>query len=471
MLLSAASSEAYSQTSNASKAESSDASELSDDIVEMSFLPTDMAFPNPERGFYRSVGTLDELDISRVEAAYNEGFRLLYVKINLDAFRETEISNRYLKKLDKGFKAAREGGVKLIVRAAYNYPRGETGYQNAKDASLAQVQLHTSQLKHLYEKNVDVIAYVQAGYVGAWGEWHTSSNDLVSDINRGKVKDAILDSVPSNRFVQFRYPPYIQEWVSDVPTPQTAVKENFRIGFHNDCFLASDTDVGTYSENEKTRAAERKFTKKLASASPFGGETCKPADAPGSVPRTSCQDILSEGAQFKLTYLNAGYYRPLFHDNWSEQGCLESVRTKMGYRFSLSKAAHSQSVKRGDSLNIAISLENSGWARLYNPRPVEIILINQSDNQLAYRIVASGADPRLWLPDNNYVNVLNIPIPAQLETGSYSVSLSLPDMNPDLRNDGRFAVRLANSDNPEKGQVWNPVLGSFSLGTFVNVTD
>lgn len=447
------------------------ADSASNSFVEKKFEQSNAVLPNPERGFYRSVGNLDDLSKSEIESAFDSGYRLLFVKINLDSFRHKNISKKYLKKLEKGFENAREGGVKLIIRAAYNYPQGETGYEEAEDASLAQVKRHASQLKPVLEENYDVIAFVQAGFVGAWGEWHTSSNNLTSEANRPIVRDAILDAVPSTRFAQFRYPPYIREWITDIPDWQDTVYRDFRIGFHNDCFLASDTDVGTYSDDPVKRREERGDMERLSAATPFGGETCKPADAPGAVARTSCEDILSEGRRYHLTYLNDGYYRPLFHENWIEQSCIAEIERDMGYRVSLTEVAHPSAVRAGETLNVAIGIKNEGWARIYNERAVEIVLIDQADPDLAYRIEAKGVDPRLWGPRSGQVEVLEVPIPAGLATGVYDVSLSLPDRHWKLKTDGRYAIRFANADDAENGQHWNADLGIFSFGTTLEVKD
>ncbi len=437
--------------------------------VRADFSATNAEYPNPERGFYRAAsGNLDGLSAAQVADAYAAGFRLMYTRIDLEAYREADIPDDYLNRLEVAFATARAGGVKLIVRATYNYPRGETEYRDAKDASLERVLSHLNQLKPVFARNADVISVMQAGFIGAWGEWHTSSNNLTTPENRTRIKDALLDAVPSTRFVQFRYPPYIQDWTPTLPSLEAALTGSYRIGFHNDCFMASSTDVGTYDENATVRAGQQQYTGALGDLAPFGGETCNPADEANPTPRTTCAEILSEGAHYNLTYLNDSYYRPLFHNNWISNGCMAQVQRSMGYRFGLVSLTHPASATKGGAIAVSGVVRNSGWARLYNPRPVEIVLRHSASGTVR-RFEAIGVDPRRWLPGADATIAATLTVPTDLAAGVYQVWLALPDADGRLKSDVRYSIRLANADDAAKGQKWDSTLGAFATGTKVEV--
>jgi hypothetical protein len=441
------------------------------DTVTASFTETAEPLANPERGFYRAGrGNLEQLDAAFLDAAYKDGYRLIYARINLEPYRDRSLPAGYLRRLEAGFAAARRAGVKYIVRAVYNYPRGETEYRDAKDARLPLVLHHLAQLKPILHANSDVIAFVQAGFVGAWGEWHTSSNGLTEPSARAAIKDALLDATPTNRFVQFRYPPYIREWVPGLPSVAASIGDGFRIGFHNDCFLASRTDVGTFGEDAGVRAAEQDYIDRLGDLAPFGGETCNPADDPGAAPRTTCVDILREGARYNLTYLNADYYRRLFHDAWIAGGCSEEVAGKMGYRLRLLDIAHDRRVAPGGSLRVTIKIRNDGWARLYNPRRL-VILLRDRKSQAVLRLPAPGIDPRQWQPGATLSVPLDIALPRHARPGAYDVLIALPDLSPRLNMDSRYAVRPANADDRARGQEWDAALGAFRIGTSVRIDE
>ncbi|MBB5712437.1 DUF4832 domain-containing protein [Sphingomonas xinjiangensis] len=436
--------------------------------VEARFAPSEAPLANPERGFYRaSRGDLDRIDPAFLDAAYLDGYRLIYARINLEPYRTAPLPADFLGRLETGFAAARRAGVKLIVRAVYNYPRGETEYRDAKDAALPMVLRHLAQLKPVLQANADAIAFVQAGFVGAWGEWHTSSNGLTEPAARGAIKDALLDAAPADRFVQFRYPPYIRDWAPELPTPATTIAQGFRIGFHNDCFLASQTDVGTFSEDAGTRTAEHAYLDRLGEVAPFGGETCNPADDPGATPRTACADILREGARYNLTYLNADYYRRLFHEAWARGGCHEAVAAKMGYRLALVSVAHPAQAVAGGGFRLDLTVRNDGWARPFNPRVPVLILRNRADGALVR--LNGDVDLRGWLPGESKALPLATTLPRLMPRGTYDLLVAFPDPGARLANDSRYAVRPANADDSGKAQGWDAALGAFRTGTRVDV--
>jgi hypothetical protein len=437
------------------------------EVVTASFTETDAPLANPERGFYRAGrADLERLDSAFLETAYKDGYRLIYARINLEPYRAGPLPADYLARLEAGFAAARRAGVKLIVRGVYNYPRGETEYRDAKDAPLPLVLRHLAQLKPVLHANADVIAFVQAGFVGAWGEWHTSSNQLTDPATRGQIKDALLEAAPADRFVQFRYPPYIERWAPRLPDVSAA--GDFRIGFHNDCFLASQTDVGTFSDDAGMRAAEQNYVDRLGDVAPFGGETCNPADDVGAKPRTACADILGEGARYNLTYLNADYYRRLFHDSWRAEGCYDQVAAKMGYRLRLVEVSHNPRAAPGGNLRLALSIRNEGWARPTNPRGVTLMLRDRKGR--VTRLPVTNADLQRSLPGVTLAVPLDATVPRRLEPGAYELLIAFPDASPRLSDDVRYSIRPANADDPANKQGWEADLGGFKTGTHVQVT-
>lgn len=438
------------------------------ETASVAFTASNQDIANPERGFYQPAEeTLDRVDHAAFDRMFAAGTRLAYVRIDLGPYRARPMPDAFLDALRSGFAAARSAGVKLIVRAAYNYPQGETGYQSAKDAPLPVVLGHLAQLKPLLAENGDIVAFVQAGFIGAWGEWHTSSNGLTTPEARKTVRDALLDAVPAERFVQFRYPPDLVAWTPTLPSP-AARPDSVRNGFHNDCFLASQTDVGTYPEEAGARAQTQAHMAALTAAAPFGGETCNPADDPGAEARTDCADILREGARYHLTYLNAAYYRRLFHDRWAKQGCIDTVAPSMGYRFTLTNVSMENTGRAGAPWRMTLAVRNDGWARLYNPRPLEVVLLPREGGS-PIRIPVPSADPRQWLPGEPFEQPVALTLPSTLKTGRYAVALALPDGSAALRDDPRYAIRFANADRPEGGQRWVPEFGVFRTGLSVAV--
>jgi len=437
-------------------------------VVATTFRASDAEFANPERGMY--VWSADDLAAwtqAQADAQFAAGYRIVYAPVRLDAHAGAALPPHLLDALSDGLATARRAGLKVILRFTYNYPAGETAYRAARDAPLARVLGHIAQLAPVLAANADVIAYLQAGFVGAWGEWHTSSNDLTRPAARTRIRDALLGALPPERFLQLRYPAYLMAWAPRTPRWRDG-SAAARIGVHNDCFMASSTDVGTYSEHASMRRRERAYVAALSAVTPFGGETCNPADAVAPTPRGSCADILREGRRFGLTYLNDSYYRGLFHTRWEAQGCLAQVRRSMGYRFELHTLRHSAAVKAGRSGELALTLRNRGWARAFNPRAVHLLLRHRATGALV-RIALASVDPRAWLPGSTSKVNVRLAVPDGTPAGAYDMLLALPDGAASLVGDVRYSVRPANADDAARSQGWDDTLGAFRTGTTLRV--
>lgn len=444
----------------------------SGDPVETRFKASADEIANPERGMY--VWAADNLAAwtqAQADAQFAAGYRIVYAPVRLDAHAGHALPATLLADLTDGFAVARRAGLKVIPRFMYNFPAGETAYRAAQDAPIDRVLEHIGQLKPVLAANADVIAYLQAGFIGAWGEWHTSSHDLTLPARRMQIRDALLAALPPDRFLQVRYPPYLMAWAPQAPRWHDG-SAAARIGVHNDCFLASSTDVGTYSENPKTRQRERDYVAALSTAAPFGAETCNPADAVNPTPRTTCDDILREGQRFGLTYLNDSYYRDLFHQRWQAQGCLAQVKRSMGYRFELVTLRHSSRIVAGQSGELLLTVRNAGWARAFNPRGVQMVLRHRTTGRvvrLALGVRDRAIDPRAWLPGQTSTATARVAIPGGTPTGAWDMLLALPDGAASLAGDARYSVRPANADDAAKAQGWDASLGAFRTGTTLTI--
>ena len=175
--------------------------------------------------------------------------------------------------VDADFAAARQAGVKVVPRFAYNFD------QSGPDAPLERILKHLDQLGPILQRNADVLAFVQAGFIGRWGEWHDSDNGLDSTPARSAVARKLLQVLPSSRMIALRY----AEQKKDIfgTRSNLAAAEAFgadpraRVGFHNDCFLAGDDDWGTYFRNAPdTIMGQKAWVARETRYVVMGGETC-----------------------------------------------------------------------------------------------------------------------------------------------------------------------------------------------------
>jgi Domain of unknown function (DUF4832)/Domain of unknown function (DUF4874) len=417
--------------------------------------------PNPDRGFYGWSGAdfLTSFEPSSVQAAYAAGQRLVLVPVVLGSYRNTDLPAAALTTLSQNFAALRTAGVKATLLFSYDFTAG------GQDASAAQIKRHLEQLKPVLAANADVIPFMRAGFIGAWGEWHSSQAGnscgynapanvtcAQADANRLIVRDALLANVPGTTQLGFRYPPDLRLWY---PNPA----QQQRAGIHNDCFLAGPTDSGTFDN-----PGDRDYAKTLTAQTAYGGELC---DNAGTPVRDTCADILSEGAQYHLAWLNINFGLPIIN-RWKADGCFEQVSRSMGYRIQLDAASHATQASAGQTVPVTVDLRNVGWTKVFSPRAVHLSFKHQASGAV---LTASGGNLQSLPPQASVSTRLtfNVTVPAGAAAGDYVLSLSVPDVFASTANDPRFAVRFANADDAAAGQAWVAANASFTTGTVLTV--
>jgi hypothetical protein len=258
--------------------------------------------------------------------------------------------------------------------------------------------------------------------------------------------DALLAAVPSTRRVALRYPAYKRMFYGTSPTVEAQLLGGAavaRVAHHNDCFVSSPDDVGTYQYEpidilKAYLADDTRYE-------PIGGETCA-VDA-----RNSCATTTAEMQRFHWTHINDEYNRDVI-TQWDTGGCRADIERKLGYRLTLRSGSMPMSVRPGGSFMLALSLGNDGWAAPTNPRPVFVVLEGQGQRLTAQLDV----DPRTWLPGD--VRILaHMRLPASLQAGVYRLALWLPDAATLLRGRPEYSLQTANSG------TWTPTLGDNTL--------
>jgi len=413
----------------------------------ITYAPDNSKFPNPERGFYKysscNLGTgTGFLSESTLRAYRNNNISLIFRYFYLKNFRSSALTAQALNDFDKDMETIRKAGMKCVLRFAYSESQTEP------DAPLSIIIQHLDQLKPYIEKNTDVIAVWQAGFIGSWGEWYYTTNGLNTSGNRHAVLSKLLETLPARRMVQVRTPAYKKEFFQrSTPLKQEeafSLENLARVGFHNDCFLASTTDYGTYNDVE----ADKAYLNKDCLYVPIGGETCPP-DGVSAADATKAQNDMR---YLRWSYLNEDYYRGV-NDQWITQGGMDNIIRELGYRFQLLSGEFTEKVAPGEALSARIILKNLGYASLYNPRLVELVLKNTQNNEI-YK-VRLDIEPRLWKPLVENAIEAVVGIPQELPLGEYKLYLNLPDPEETLYANPDYSIRIANTDMWEESTGYN----------------
>ena len=163
-----------------------------------------------------------------------------------------------------------------------------------------------------------------------------------------------------------------------------------------------------------------------------------------------CTYSVSELEILHARNLNDGWYGPVLQ-RWTDEGCMDEIKRRMGYRFVLNDVEMSQEVKPGGVLHVIINLNNVGFGSLFNPRDVKLILQNESQLYVA----AVNSDPRRWEPGAGIVLDKYFRIPANIPEGYYDVKLNLPDPKTSLQTNPLYSIQLANDGVWESGSGYN----------------
>jgi hypothetical protein len=391
----------------------------------------------PERGFYKyyhrnKYGYPAFIDLSKdrdFSWVRESGFTLISCRISLERYRYNDIPDEFLEQIQSGLDAVRDAGIKVILRFNYN-----NGNERGADSTLPWMLQHIARLKGLLYKNADVIAVVQAGFLGAWGEWHSSTHGLDNYTDRRKVLEALLNSLPNTRSVQVRAPQYKEALYGQPLTAQTAYKDTYaaRIGHHNDCLFASENDL-TYPLGKINYY--REYVAQDALFVPVGGETCKRYP-----PRTNCNTARHEMEKLHYSYLNNNYLQAVI-DGWRSEGCYDEIDLRLGYRLVVRQALFDETVHAGSGLTIGTQIENIGWAPPFNPRGLILTLEDPSGASMKVPLMQ---DTRMLRPGVITEISGYIPVPQEMKGGKYTLYLSAPDPASTLQDRYEYAMPFAN---------------------------
>lgn len=433
------------------------------DPVVVDYAASDEVIANPERGFDHTTNThyyedgtgYTPLDPATL-AAYrsDEGITEIVRVFYLEKFTDQPVLDpAYLALVQADFDTARAAGIGMVPRFAY-VQGGDYPYEPPYGDAPVEIALgHIEQLGPILRANSDVITTVQAGFIGLWGEWYytdyfvadPADPGVVTDAdwaNRRAVVQALLRELPEDRTLQLRTM-QMKQVIQGVPTGAGGAltdaqaydgSDLARIGHHNDCFLASPDDFGTFLSDPITLdqeylAADTRFV-------PMGGETCAV-----NPPRSEFASAAAEMERYHYSYLNTDYNQDVL-DSWGPEG-IEETAKRLGYRFVLTQS-------RAQGSAIEIDVRNEGWAAPYNPRPAELVLTGDAGE---FR-VPFESDARTWAAGaTTTVEADACALPA----GEYTAALALPADRETTAQNPLFAIRTANTG------TWDATAGTNTL--------
>lgn len=455
------------------------------------------ALTNPERGFNLESnffafdlsnpwheGGYPNFWIPSIENSFhteNDGVTLTQLAFYLPHYVGKDLDQQCLDNMQTVFDDAKVRGYKMHITFAYDY----NAY--ATDVNFDDIFRHLGQLQPFIDKNIGLIDIWRMGFIGAWGEGH--STPMQQDwANKTKLIQGILRAFPE-RFMSLRYPREMNNFT-------LTAEEKQRVGFNNDYFTASEHPLApgndyTFGSLDYAMVAEAGPYVKVSGEIPYNENTEWGLHDLISIPNTI--KILKEHHYdaFDITQNNelniAAWKIYKIYPEWcqdnkilydesyfiDEEGikvarsAYDFIRDHLGYRLYADVQDASLSVQ-GGNLNFDIPLRNVGFAAIKNPRPVYVVLVDESGN-VAFK-EKLNVSPKDWQPydvgTKEYKalvhHVQGSVSPGGL-SGKYKVGLWLPDPTELLQYLPKFAIQFANTEMVEDAEYRINIIGEVAF--------
>ena len=319
------------------------------------------------------------------------------------------------------FASARANGIKIVLRFQYN--QGATynatnGTSLDPDSTKAAMLQHIDQVAPTLQDNADVLAVMEAGFIGEWGEWHDSGTsglipkrdvwlaDPVNASSTREVMNALLAAVPSNRMVQMRCPhpegrPVLHGRHPDEPCGGVhREREGARrppqrlLSF----LLQRRVDLSGRSGLDRAVEVLRRTGHAVHS---LRRRDLRPGPA---------QQLLGRGAREPQAAPQLAEPRVLqgrVH-HMEVPGLQDTISRGMSYRLAMTTAVLLGAGLHRDAAGglLVATLRNDGFASMYNARPVFLVL-SSGAHRYPFQL---DADPRWWQPGQTYTLSASLPM-------------------------------------------------------------
>ncbi|WBW98617.1 DUF4832 domain-containing protein [Oceanirhabdus sp. W0125-5] len=340
----------------------------------LAFKDSNKELLNPGRGFYVQIYSHEE---ERFEELKNENAKIALCAYNIKKYLNIKITEEKLNELEKFLNEARKNDMQIVFRAAYGFNPKYTDPD-----SIENIITHIKQIAPVLNANKDVILSVQAGFIGPWGEWHSSkffTGDEEEVKLRNEILSVLLDNLNHDIVVNVRRPRFIRDAAD-------AGIDIARIGLHNDALLSTNNDMGTYDDLDYTREDELEWAKVNILHGVNGGEM------PLVSEYSSINNAVKEMESLHITYLNSRYNKEVLEQwktvEYKGQNGFEYIKNHLGYRLWLGEVELSSYIKPHRDFSLRAVIHNSGFAPIDNGN--ELFLVIKKGEEIIYESILEG---------------------------------------------------------------------------------
>ncbi len=396
----------------------------------------------------------------------------------------------------------RDTGRKVIFRPRYDSEASEAGCNGScagepnpcgkvEGDSLARMQNHARAIaKMLADPEIEpIVAHVEMGYLGSWGEWNTYGDNMNANNNlctstspknwqecqpyapvllgttlgqdRISFAKYVVDRYQEEGFtktVGLRAPDFYNDLVNSQGVPASW------LGFYNDCWMRNASDGGTWTSFENNYSPNfpelypgsnsyflngmptdaKGYLQGMAPNGMSGGESC-PADDETLSDWYRYRDTVVARLDADSMHYIHGAYADLFRermtgavgggsDIWPE------IRSRLGYRFRVTQVSYPQTATTSAPITVKVTINNDGFARIPYDRTAYLVLDGTTTDYVvgttnprpgAYTLIVPTAQAkqsvRSWEEDQNTTFEQSFVTPASGDT--FTLHLYIPDFD------------------------------------------
>ncbi len=384
--------------------------------------------------------------------------------------KDYDLDETFFNNIRQTLENCRKNGCVVAIRFRYD----DVGKLNPEPSSYDKIIEHIEQIRAdgLLEDYKDILAYVESGFVGSWGEhW---GGKYCSFEDKARLLDLLLDVVPKEIPVTVRTPLTFTTWAGIAEDDideyiSEPGSDASRVCLYNDGYMGSDSDLGTYHNRER----DLQWVSRQAVNSYYGGEFSGNLEFAQQYETYLPENSIPEMYYTHLSYINSNIYQLYKNYTFSEQYDVENVdnsayygetvfkfiRDHIGYRFVIRDSDLSEEVQQGGILTLDADIENTGFANPHMTQKAEIILEKDGN----YVKTEVDVNTREWYSCTTSSPEFELKIPGGLETGKWNVYFKLSVGNNTQEEMHVRSVKFANNG------TWSSALGANYMGSF-NVT-
>ena len=363
-------------------ASNSDISFSSNDFQESKFYQN-----NPDQGFYIPISVL--ITPSNIKFSLKKQEQIYHLRCDISEFSKAnngnsdlELTQTALNNIEELLTQIKQENKNVVIRFSYD-PEYKGNLD--REPSFNMIETHIKQLSLVLNKFYFTITAIEAGMLGPWGEMHSSK--IATEDNKAKVFKLWLQNTNGIPILA-RTPKAIFHFFGkslDEMEKEIIKKENegYLLGVFNDCYLSSNTDVGTYTFN---RTREVNWLSEQNKHLPYGGETCS------LHAMSDLNNAIPEMFKLGLSYLNLKYNTNVI-DKWKNltynssfgedslfygMSGFDYIKTHISYRLVIRSIKISY--KKEKEFELVIGIDNVGFGKMYKEKNVDIIYTNMEND-------------------------------------------------------------------------------------------